>query len=363
MRVRHSQKTGYGKNATVLLLTVAFFLARVGEWGCLPIRAKESEAKEIILEGLINCDDVIDLSSYAIPVHGLGTLYQSLLLDYPELFHVAPRLTYASEDRGCGVRLVKEIYPTYTQEGEALIVARNVYRQYLAGLILEMEADLYGRVCTEAEMILWLHDTLATRYAYDSRPDGVANADAYRLFRDGVGLCQAYALAFLALCRAVGMEADLVVSEGMDHAWNHVRVDGEWYHVDVTRDDPIPSEGGKDAVHHTRFLRSDQGMEYLGYYGYSCTAGHTCTDTRFEVGEGGILDGFSISLIPILSGWIGKDDSGDIRGVIFVGNDIRPGGTGDVNVDGGTDPADLLEAYDLSVPEAWRAWIRSKLVE
>lgn len=362
MRSPRPQRTGYRKNAAVLLLTVAFFLAYVCEWRRLPVGARETEAQGIILEGLVSCAEVIDLSSCGIPVYGLGTLYQGLLLEYPELFHVAPRLSYTFEDRGDGVRLVKEIYPTYIQNGEELMAARNIYRQHLSELISEMEAALYGRDCTEAEIVLWLHDTLADRYAYDARPDTVANADAYRLFRDGVGLCQAYALAFLALCREAGVEADLVVSEAMDHAWNHVRVEGVWYHVDVTRDDPIPAAGGIGSVYHTRFLRSDQSMEMLGYYGYTCAAGHTCTDTRFEVGEGGILDGFSTPLVPVSSGWIGVDERKNVRGVVFSGNNVLVGEIGDINVDGDTDPADLLKIYDPSLPEAWREWLRKKLV-
>ena len=356
------QKTGYLKNATVLLLTVAFLFGTMGQGRGLSASAAEEGARETIVEGLVACAEVVDLSGYGLSVEAFGTLYREILLDSPELFHVAPRLSYVTEAAGEGERRVKEIYPQYTLSGEELTAARAFYRDTVAGLIFEMEAVFSGGAYTEAEAVLWLHDVLAHRYVYDTRPDAAAAADAYRFFREGRGLCQAYALAFLALCRGVGLEADLVVSEAMDHAWNHVRVEGVWYHVDVTRDDPVPAEGGREAVHHTRFLRSDQGMDALGYRDYACGAGHTCTDTRFEMSDGGRLDVFWTPLTRISTGWVGVDDGGSLVGVKFTENGVFVGQVGDVNLDGSTDPADVLALYDPTMPEAWREWMRERLV-
>ena len=153
-----------------------------------------------------------------------------------------------------------------------------------------------------------------------------------------------------------------MVSPAMDHAWNHVRVDGEWYHVDVTRDDPIPAEGGSPAVNHTRLLRSDGGMAALGYYGYSCPVEHTCTSDRFETAEGGGLDGFCTPLIHVKTAWVGMDANGGIVGVKFTENGVLVGEMGDVNLDGSTDPGDLLALYDPRAVEAWREWMRGELV-
>ena len=365
MRVRLHQKTGYGKNATVWLLTVAFLLWRGGGLTLL-VRADTQQGSDpvaLLAEGLTACSESIDLQGASLTPSELGRIYAELLLDRPELFHVAARLSYTYRDlwvEGELLRVVERVYPSYTLTGTALTAARALYRATLTALLGEMDVSRGETHPGEAERVLWIHDLLADRYAYDTRPAG--NADAYTLLRDGVGVCQAYALVFLALCRGAGLEADVVVSATMDHAWNHVRVDGVWYHVDVTRDDPIPSTGGREEVNHTRLLRSDGGMAVLGYHGYSCAAGHSCTDTRFESDGGGRLDGISTPLTPISTGWIGVGDGEGIVGVRFSETGIFVGEVGDVNVDGRTDPVDLLALYDPALPDAWRTWMREKLM-
>ena len=362
MRSHRYQKAGYTKNATVWLLTVAFLFWR---WGHLPVSAENGTATDptaALVAGLTDCLAAIDLRGASLPVSELGVVYQAILLDRPELFHVAPRLSYGYTEQD-GIRMVTEVYPVYTMTGDDLTAARALYRNTVAGILARMEVVFGDHPRTEADTVLYLHDRLADDYDYDTRPDGESNADAYAFFRDGVGICQAYALAFLALCRGAGLETHVVVSGEMDHAWNHVRVEGEWYHVDVTRDDPIPPVGGASAVTHTRFLRSDGGMNVLGYVGYACSSGHTCTDTRYETAEGGILNGFSTPLTYMRTGWIGMDGENGIVGVKFTETSTIVGQVGDVNVDGSIDPADLLAVYDPDLPEEWRVWMRETLTK
>lgn len=365
MRSSHLQRTGYLKNATVLLLTAAFLFGWVAS--PLPVAAvtaAKSDPAAILLEGLTDCREAIDLSGASLPVSELGQIYLSVLHSRPELFHVAPRLSYSYTEitaEGTSLRVVHEIFPTYTLTGEDLTAARALYRDTLAAILTEMELTFGSHPRTEADTVLYLHDRLADRYAYDTRTDA-PNADPYTFFRDGKGICQAYALAFLALCRGAGLEADLVVSDAMDHAWNHVRVDGTWYHVDVTRDDPIPAVGGMEQVNHLRLLRSDGGMEALGYYGYTCLAGHTCADTRFESRGQAVLGDFHDPLTVFGSHWAGVSADGAPVTAEIGGEDVTVGLAGDMDGDGTVTPADLLAVYDPAYPEAWRTWLRERLV-
>ena len=59
-------------------------------------------------------------------------------------------------------------------------------------------------------------------------------------------VCAGYANAFNALAHAVGLQTETVsgyaTGEG-SHAWNRILLDGEWYNVDVTFEDPVTTNG------------------------------------------------------------------------------------------------------------------------
>lgn len=341
------------KSATAIILTVALIFCFLT--GTFPATAEDGgDPAARLREGLLACAPSVDLAGCDLPVSALPTVYAAVLYDDPALFYVALRLSYAT----AGGR-VSQVYPVYTLTGEELTGAKRFFAATLGATLSRMQTELGGD-SSEADRVLWLHDHLAHAYDYDTR--ATANADAYTFFRDGVGVCQAYALAFVALARAAGLEADFVSSAVMDHAWNHVRVDGVWYHVDVTRDDPVMPAGESSEVNHDRLLRSDAGMIALGYHGYICAAGHACTDTRFELGGKGILTGFHNPLTPVGGGWVGVDSHGAPVGVTVTAEGITVSTAGDVDSDGEVTPADLLAVYDPALPEAWRGWLRTALV-
>lgn len=89
---------------------------------------------------------------------------------------------------------------------------------------------------------LWLHDYLTHNAEYDLTGT-YYYADGVLLH--GTGVCQSYALAYEMLLKAVGIETVYVTGEvgapgeTETHAWNLVKLNGKWYHVDCTWDDPI----------------------------------------------------------------------------------------------------------------------------
>lgn len=384
---------GIIKSATGLLLSVALLLSRAlgGSFPALAVHGadsmtsrtvsfqRETDAAALLTDGMLTCAEEIDLAACSLPVSQLSRVYTAVLHSHPELFHVAARISYtyrmepsSSATGEAAVATVVAVYPVYTLTGEALTAARSLYRDTVEAILAEMEAAFRGYTPTEAETVLYLHDLLADRYAYDTRAPGAgasANADAFTFFRDGYGICQAYALAFLALCRGAGLEADLVTSDAMDHAWNHVRVDGVWYHVDVTRDDPIPAAGGSDTVTHDRVLRSDAGMAALGYHDFSCVAGHACTDTSYETADGGgtltAVQGPLLSVLREQDGTLSRigflSDGLPVR-VCLTASGATVGAAGDMDGDNALTPADLLAVCDPSLPELLRQRLREALV-
>lgn len=69
--------------------------------------------------------------------------------------------------------------------------------------------------------------------------DNWENSTAYSCIVNGRAQCSGYADAFLQTAKACGIEARYVHNEY--HAWNLVKIGGDWYHVDVTWEDPVGS--------------------------------------------------------------------------------------------------------------------------
>ena len=75
--------------------------------------------------------------------------------------------------------------------------------------------------------------------------------------------CAGYAKAIQYLCDKSGINCMIVTGEtnkGTTHAWNIVDVDGVWYNLDVTWDDPILSTANPKNIRYNYFLVPDSYM-------------------------------------------------------------------------------------------------------
>ncbi len=85
----------------------------------------------------------------------------------------------------------------------------------------------------EITIIQWLVENCA----YNKKTTNCATA--YGCILEGQAKCAGYADAFLQTAKLCGLDVRYVYNS--THAWNLVKLDGDWYHVDVTWEDPIGS--------------------------------------------------------------------------------------------------------------------------
>lgn len=107
----------------------------------------------------------------------------------------------------------------------------------------------------EIKIVKWI----AANCKYDKTSGAWSElASAYSCIVEGKALCAGYADAFLQTAKLCGLDVRYIYND--THAWNLVKLDGEWYHVDVTWEDSgsdicnkylnLEDEQIKNILHH-----------------------------------------------------------------------------------------------------------------
>lgn len=115
---------------------------------------------------------------------------------------------------------------------------------------------------TDEEKALQIHDYLVTHTEYDqsavSQGKGLWST-AYGCLIGGSAVCQGYSQAFQLLLNRMGVECGICSGNagGEPHAWNYIRLDQQYYWIDVTWDDPVSDNAPSDWIHHGYFLIDD----------------------------------------------------------------------------------------------------------
>ena len=198
-----------------------------------------------------------------------------------------------SDFRGDNPYYIFSIWATLDDDNTILVVGYQYTPKELAEK-LEKEAEEQAVVdaaiascvtdgMSNYEIAKALHDYLATHNEYDMRLYSgnlpALSRTSYGALVNRTSVCSGYALAYQHLMEDAGIPCEYVT--GMttrgSHAWNIVQIDGEWYHVDVTWDDPTPDREG--YVRYKYFLKSDKAMSRDHV---SWEASHTCTSTKYD---------------------------------------------------------------------------------
>ncbi len=117
-------------------------------------------------------------------------------------------------------------------------------------------ADTVTAGCgTSREKVQAVHDWMVKNIAYDYDNYVLRNIprSSYGVegaILHGKAVCQGYAEAFSCFMDALGIECEMIRGTANNgngiwagHAWNKVELDGVWYYIDVTWDDPLPDRG------------------------------------------------------------------------------------------------------------------------
>lgn len=131
---------------------------------------------------------------------------------------------------------------------------------------------------TDEQKAITIHDYLVSHAEYDY---SFSNYTSYGVLMEGKGVCQSYAFAYMYIMNHLGVETHFLPSNSMNHAWNVVKVDGDYYNVDCTFDDPTWNGADRfGAAMHSYFLRSTQQMKNMGHT--FDTEPYGCNSTKYS---------------------------------------------------------------------------------
>lgn len=142
-------------------------------------------------------------------------------------------------------------------------------------------AEVLGKIpsgADEYEKELFIHDYIISNCSYDGSRS-LSSGMIYSCIIDGSAACEGYAKSAKYMLEKAGLECYTVVGkarnkngESENHMWNIVRIGGEYYHLDLTWDDP---SGEKETLSHIYMNLTEQDikLDHFDFYsGFECKA-------------------------------------------------------------------------------------------
>lgn len=207
----------------------------------------------------------------------LGEYYQSAIeaytYDNAEIFYLSPRKMYLNiETTTRGGTSTYNVYINSGNETNYLAEEFNSKEeidQAMTQIGQVKNQILQNKTGNTYDDIKMVHDYLVDNISYDS---SLSKENIYNMYGALVNrecVCEGYARAFKYLLDELNIPCVMVIGTGTNsqgetenHAWNYVQLNGKWYAVDSTWDDPVVIGGGS-ASEESRYKYFLVGREII----------------------------------------------------------------------------------------------------
>ena len=102
-----------------------------------------------------------------------------------------------------------------------------------------------------------INNTTYDKERSDNKVVNYKSDNAYGVLIEKYGLCGGYTDAMMLFLEKFNLPNYKIASE--NHVWNYVKVNNEWFHLDLTWDDPVASDG-KNILDDSYLLVSDDEL-------------------------------------------------------------------------------------------------------
>lgn len=191
-----------------------------------------------MLEGFENLK-----SSFMVPrLEGseLFNVHFLLRLDHPEMFY-SKGIKYKYYENSTQV----EVIPEYLFDKKKI----KSHQQAISSRINKITRDAANM--SDEEKLKYIHDFICDSVYYDKLKKQYSH-EIIGPLTQGVGVCEGIAKSVKILADKLGLWCTIAISEANPekgvkyrHAWNVVRVNGKYYHLDATFDNSLGKHEGK----------------------------------------------------------------------------------------------------------------------
>lgn len=185
----------------------------------------EKRAYDQILDCLLNQEEKVTVETDS--PEKLAEIYASVLADYGEIFWNSGYVytLYTQGETVVGM----EFAPKYTKSREERRKLQFEIDQVVDEIVQGINAD-----ATDYEKTKYVYDYLTTNVEYSVESE--ENQNIISVFLNGSTVCQGYSCATQYLLKKLGISSTILngTANGEAHAWNLVRMEGEYYYLDTT---------------------------------------------------------------------------------------------------------------------------------
>jgi transglutaminase/protease-like cytokinesis protein 3 len=209
---------------------------------CLPSQAIASSLADTgaishaIAEHLLKQESSFSLSiANSVQLKQLDTLLKTAINQNDYIHYIVGGYSYSAK-QSISTEIQATFSITYLENKAQTIYVTTQVQKILKEIIKPTMNDLQKEKA--------IHDYIVSHIAYDT---SLVNYSAYAALTKGKTVCQGFALLTYRMLDEAGITNRIVegYAGGISHAWNLVQLDGKWYQLDTTWDDPVPFEKGR----------------------------------------------------------------------------------------------------------------------
>jgi hypothetical protein len=217
----------------VLILIIAIFLPSQA-LAASPV--SNATISQTIAVHLLNQEQTFSLSiTNSSQLKQLDALIKAALKSNDYIHYIVDGYSYSAKQTG-----TSGIYATFTIS----YLENKTQTSYVTTQVKKILNDIIKPAMNDFQKEKAIHDYIVSHIAYDT---SLVNYSAYAALTKGKTVCQGFSLLAYRMLDEAGITNQIVegYAGGKPHAWNLVQIEGNWFQLDTTWDDPVPFEKGR----------------------------------------------------------------------------------------------------------------------